>query len=232
MPPDRDVSIVRNATSADIEGVVSVHLEAFDTFFLTSLGPRFLSRLYAGYLAHPSGILLVTDGPYGNASSVAGFVAGTTDPPTFYSWLRRSRGIAMGLAAVPALVRRPRAVGRRLVSAVFYRGDASPTVASATLLASLGVDPASSGLGLGGMLTDAFVLRSRQLGRERIYLTTDAIGNERVLEFYRRHGFHETSLLDRADGRAMAVLVREPSSDTPDHGPDPLADTTRGSGDP
>jgi len=39
-------------------------------------------------------------------------------------------------------------------------------------------------------------------------------------------------LTDRADGRAMAVLVREPSSDTPDHGPDPLADTTRGSGDP
>jgi ribosomal protein S18 acetylase RimI-like enzyme len=203
------LSAVREASPRDVDPVVAVHLAAFESFFLTSLGPRFLRHLYAGYVAHPSGILLLADG--GGTSDdapVAGFVAGTTDPAAFYGWLRRSHGPAMALAAAPALIRRPLVVGRRLASAVRYRGQAPRRLTDAALLASLAVHPGSSGLGLGGLLVDAFVERVREADREVAYLSTDVADNERVLEFYGRHGFREAERVRRSGGREMAILIR------------------------
>jgi ribosomal protein S18 acetylase RimI-like enzyme len=194
---------VRPASPADIDRVVAVHQAAFGAFFLTSLGPRFLSRLYRGYLGHPSGVLLVIGDP------VAGFVAGTTDPASFYRWLRRSQGPAMALAAVPALLRRPLAVGRRLASAVRYRGEEATPIPDGALLASLGVDPRAGGGGLGSALVEAFVERATEAGRTVTYCSTDAADNERVLAFYGRLGFREAERVRRGDGREMAVLIRE-----------------------
>jgi ribosomal protein S18 acetylase RimI-like enzyme len=218
VPRDDDV-IVRDATHDDLGRVVSVHVDAFDSFFLTSLGARFLELLYGAYLAHSSGILLVAGGTDSRSSSIDGFVAGTTDPPAFYAWLRRSRGMALGLAATPALIRRPGKVIPRLASAAIYRGDASPTVASSALLASLAVDPHSGGRGLGRMLVEAFTSRSRERGRDGVYLTTDAIGNDRVLDFYRRTGFHEVRRFVRGGGREMVLLAREHVDQGPDADP-------------
>jgi ribosomal protein S18 acetylase RimI-like enzyme len=218
VPPEDDAWVVRDATPGDIGRVVSVHIDAFDSYFLTSLGPRFLELLYEGYLSHPTGIMLVACERSGGPSSIAGFAAGTTDPAAFYAWLRRSRGISLGLAAAPALIRRPRDVIPRLASATIYRGDASPTVASSSLLASIAVHPDAGSRGLGRMLVDAFFTRSQERGRSGVYLTTDAIGNDRVLDFYRHSGFREAQRFVRSGGRHMVVLVRQngdrPSSAT------------------
>ena len=155
--------LLREARPDDIPAIVAVHQAAFSSFFLTSLGPRFLHRLYAGYVAHESGILVVAADTAGGAP-VRGFVAGTTDPEAFYAWLRRTRGSAMALAAAPALARHPLVVGRRLVSAIRYRGDAPSAVADAALLASLCVHPDSAGGGVGGQLVAAFVARAVEAG--------------------------------------------------------------------
>ncbi len=202
---------IRAASTADLEAIVAVHRAAFDTFFLTSLGPRFLVRLYAGYLAHPSGILLVDDAS--GSAPIRGFVAGTTEPESFYAWLRRTRGPALALAAAPALARRPLRVGRRLVAAIRYRGEAPRTVPDAALLASLAVRPDSAGGGVGGGLVGAFVDRAREAGRPVTYCSTDVAGNDRVLEFYRRQGFHEAERVRRPEGREMAILIRDPGDD-------------------
>ena len=209
------MTFVRAATPADLERIVAVHKAAFAGFFLTSLGDRFLRSLYGGYLQHPSGVLLVaTDGaPDGR---ITGFVAGTTDPPAFYGWLRRSRGPAMAVAAIPALVRRPLMVGRRLVAAVRYRGEEARPIPDGALLASIGVDPATSGQGAGAALVEAFVGRAAEAGRSVTYCSTDAADNERVLAFYGRLGFHEAERIRRGDGRAMVVLIREtPKAEAP-----------------
>jgi ribosomal protein S18 acetylase RimI-like enzyme len=219
------VTALREATTGDVEAIVAIHRAAFPSSFLTSLGPRFLAHLYTGYLDHPSGILLVAAGAAdaggeaaaaaegvagmdGSSGPVRGFVAGTTEPEAFYAWLRRTRGPAMSVVAVPALARRPLVVGRRLVSAIRYRGEAPQTVGHAALLASLGVDPGSSGGGLGSRLVEGFVARALEASRPVTYLSTDVAGNDRVLEFYRRNGFHEAERLRRPDGREMAVLIR------------------------
>jgi ribosomal protein S18 acetylase RimI-like enzyme len=208
------VTILRDASPGDVDDVVAVHRAAFASFFLTSLGPRFLAHLYAGYLAHPSGILVVADDAAGG-TPIRGFVAGTTEPEAFYAWLRRRRGPAMALAAGPALARRPLGVGRRLVSAIRYRGEAPQRVPDAALLASLAVHPDSSGRGLGGVLVGAFVGRALEAGRSVTYLSTDVDGNDRVLEFYRRQGFHEAERMRRSEGREMAILIRSADASSP-----------------
>ena len=204
------MSTIRVATQRDVDEIVAVHQAAFETFFLTSLGPRFLGYLYRGYLAHPSGIVLVGLDPV-HEGRIAGFVAGTTDPATFYGWLRRSHGLKMALAAAPALARRPIAVGRRLVSAIRYRGQPPQRVAGAALLASLAVDPRIAGQGRGSSLVQAFVERAREAGRSLTYCSTDAADNDRVLTFYARLGFREVERFRQSGGREMAILIHDAS---------------------
>ena len=206
---------VRDASAGDIERIVEIHGSAFASFFLTSLGRRFLRRLYGGYLAHPSGVLLVAVEASPDAVGdvrIEGFVAGTTDPAAFYGWLRRHHGLAMAVAALPALVRRPLVVGRRLASAIRYRGQEAKPVPDAALLASIAVNPHTSGRGVGAALVNAFVRRALETGRSVSYCSTDAIGNERVLAFYRRLGFQEADRTRLRDGREMVVLTRDVAS--------------------
>jgi ribosomal protein S18 acetylase RimI-like enzyme len=215
------MTAIRPATSSDVDEIVAVHQAAFESFFLTSLGPRFLTRLYRGYLAHPSGLVLVAterstvsgiDGASQgrvDGDRIAGFVAGTTEPEAFYGWLRRSQGVRLGLAAAPAFAVRPVTVGRRVVAAVRYRGESPQHVAGAALLASLAVDPAVSGRGLGGRLVEAFVTGAHEAGHDLTYCSTDAADNDRVLAFYRRLGFREAERIRRSGGREMAILIRD-----------------------
>lgn len=206
--------MIRDGTAADIDRIVAVHQAAFASFFLTSLGPRFLTRLYRGYLDHPSGLLLVGGDPSTpdgtvDGDRITGFVAGTTEPAAFYRWLRRSSGPSLAVAAAPALARRPLVVGRRLVSAGRYRGESPGEIAGAALLASLAVDPATSGRGLGGRLVEAFTARAHEAGHDLTYCSTDAADNDRVLAFYRKLGFREAQRIRRSGGREMAILIRD-----------------------
>ncbi len=74
-----DVKIVE-ATSADIDGIVSCHLESFEGFFLSFMGPRFLGLLYRELLRSPKGIGLVAL----RGKLVVGFALGTMDTPGLY----------------------------------------------------------------------------------------------------------------------------------------------------
>lgn len=73
--------------------------------------------------------------------------------------------------------------------------------------------PIQAGGGVGGGLVGAFVDRAREAGRPVTYCSTDVAGNDRVLEFYRRQGFHEAERVRRPEGREMAILIRDPGDD-------------------
>jgi ribosomal protein S18 acetylase RimI-like enzyme len=196
---------VRNATSGDVEAVVATHLRAFDGFFLTMLGPRFLRRLYSAFLREPTGILVVGE----DDSVVRGFVAGTTQPKGFFRRLLARQGAGFALSAVPALLRSPRRVARRLLAAVTYRGEAPAALPEAALLSSIAVDPDFSGRGLAGSLLQGFIEEARQKGCRAIYLTTDRDDNSQVRSFYERNGFRAADLILRDGGRSMVRYVRE-----------------------
>jgi glycosyltransferase involved in cell wall biosynthesis/ribosomal protein S18 acetylase RimI-like enzyme len=191
--------VVRAIRRADVPAAVRIHVEAFKGFFLTELGPAFLRELYAGFCDRPEGLGYVAE----QDGRIVGVVAGTTTPAGFFSKLLLERWPAFSVAALPAVVRRPGALGR-VLRAVRYRGEEPPALGKqVALLSSIAVDPSAHGKGLGGALVRAFVDGAAERGVEQVYLTTDGADNDAVNAFYQRIGFTLDGSFLTPEGRPM-----------------------------
>jgi ribosomal protein S18 acetylase RimI-like enzyme len=197
--------VVRPATVADVPAVVRVHQGAFPGFMLTLLGPRFLQRLYRGFIFESSGVLLVAQQP---DREIVGLLAGARMPAEFFGRMRRRRGLVMACCAVPALLRHPLRVGERLLSAIRYRGDRPMDLPGYWLLSSLGVRQADAGGGVGSALVRDFCDAARSQGAPGVYLLTDKNDNAAVQRFYAKHDFIIHATQRRGDGRQLLMLVR------------------------
>lgn len=199
------IPLIRTTTNGDLSHLCSIHGESFPGFFLTSLGPRFLRLLYAGFAHEPGGICIVVE----DKGVVVGFAAGTTAPDVFFGRLLRRQGWRFALAAIPGLLRNPGFVARKCFGALFYRGEQPAGLANAALLSSLAVSPACGGQGLGQQLVQAFADESRRQGCSAIYLTTDEADNARVNRFYAKCGFVLRDTFKRPGKRVMNRWVME-----------------------
>jgi colanic acid biosynthesis glycosyl transferase WcaI len=193
------------ATAADVPGLVSAHREAFPEFFLTMLGERFLRRFYAAVVRDPDALCFVAR----SGGRVVGFVSGPLEPAGFFRKLLLREGIGFCLDAIPALMRRPGFVARRLWGAVTYRGEAPMVREHAALVSSIAVSPVASGRGLGRELLDAFCEAAASRGVSSVYLLTDRDYNSDTNQFYFKSGFTLESQVARSGGRAMNRYVRE-----------------------
>lgn len=186
---------------SDVPQAVDVHMAAFPSFFLTTLGRRFLSEMYYGFVDDEDSIALITR----RDTVVTGVVIGTTRPQAFFSRLLRRRWWRFGLAGLVGCLRRPSAVWR-LTRAILYRGDAPPGEGYA-LLSSIAVAPGFQRHGIGKILVQGWIETVRMRGSRAAYLTTDADHNESVNAFYQKSGW----LLERSyvtrEGRAMNRYV-------------------------
>jgi ribosomal protein S18 acetylase RimI-like enzyme len=195
---------IRSATVDDVIAVAKIHSVAFPNFFLTTLGDRFLRELYSGFLNHSSGIFFVAD----EAGNVVGFVAGTSSPDSFFPAMRQRRGLFFLINAIPAVLRNPMTVIRKLYTAIFYSGDKPVELENGALLSSLGVMPMALGKNVGRELLAQFESDAFSRGAEFVYLTTDEIGNDRVNAFYRKCGYHEESRFLQQAHRPMLRYVK------------------------
>lgn len=181
-----------------IPTIVQAHLASFPGFFLSFLGPRFLSLYYAGILAASEGIGFV----YLNTSGGAvGFVAGSSNPRGFYSRLLKRDWLKFALASVGAIIRKPTAVGR-IVRGLFHSGR-NPCGDDVAGLFSIGVLPELQGTGVGKLLVHAFLHEARMCGCKRVFLTTDCDNNEVVNSFYQMLGFCIERQYETPEGRRM-----------------------------
>jgi ribosomal protein S18 acetylase RimI-like enzyme len=192
-----------------LDDVVLIHQEAFPGFFMTQLGPRFLREYYRCVLEFRRGLLLTE---YSD-SRCCGFVAGFIDPASFYEELH-SRRLRLGLAAAAGIVARP---GRLLPLIGNYaraeRAAHQPPEIGTAELSSLAVRPSATGRGLGSRLVREFIAAARDGGAARVVLTTDAIGNEPVNEFYRRLGFTCRRTFQARRNRLLNEYVIETAED-------------------
>jgi ribosomal protein S18 acetylase RimI-like enzyme len=181
-----------------IPAVVRVHMASFPGFFLSFLGPRFLSLYYAGICALPEGIGIV----YLNASGVpAGFVAGSTNPRGFYSRLLKRDWFKFALASVSAIVRKPSAISR--IARGLTHPSGNPVGADVVGLFSIGVLPELQGTGAGKRLVQAFLHEAGNRGCKRVFLTTDRDENDAVNTFYQKLGFSIERQYETPEGRRM-----------------------------
>jgi ribosomal protein S18 acetylase RimI-like enzyme len=192
------------AQLAHLDSIVKIHMEAFQGFFLESLGERFLKELYLGFLLDRSGICLVAiDGKL-----VVGFVAGTSEPDGFFLRLLRSRWRAFLFAGLVALLLRPLRVGRKFFYALRYRGERPVDVPHAALLSSIGVARGDTGKGIGGTLLSSFCEEVRVRGVPVVFLTTDRDRNDAVNRLYRSNGFTWHSSFLKKPCRWMNLYTR------------------------
>lgn len=183
-------------TTRDVPRVVEVHQAAFKDFFLTFLGPRFLRLLY-GEAVKLGEIALVAEVD----GQVLGLVMGSVQPSGFYGKLLRRRLVAFGVAAAPAVLRRP-SVAMRVSKALLKPKMAAKPAGTATLM-SLAVMPAGQGHGAGGALVAAFAAEARRRGALVVDLATDRDNNQGAKKFYLSVGFRLAGELVTAEGRAL-----------------------------
>jgi len=182
---------------SDVPQVVIIHLESFQGFFLSLLGPNFLRQLYTSILEDPSGIAWV----YKEASQVIGFVAGTSQPPGFYRRLAERHWQQFALASFGPFLRQP-SILPRLLRAFKTPYQDLPRENCGKLL-SIAVLPEYQGKGIGEALILAFFDEAKSRGLEQVILTTDRDHNEGVNRFYQALGFTIHRSFITPEGREM-----------------------------
>lgn len=187
--------IIREMVASDLGAVVAIHKEAFEGFFLTRMGPRFLRAYYQSVLDFEACISLVA---YDTESDRAlGLAVGFRDPQGFYALFRQRRK-QMLLAILLAVVRDPGLVPQILRNMRRVEAQAEQPV-DAVELSSIAVG--APGRGVGGALLEAFADKARSEGAHRLILTTDAEGNDPVRGFYEARGFTLDGYEDRGERR-------------------------------
>ena len=203
---------VRRMAASDVPDVVRVHLTAFPGFFLSFLGPRFLTLYYEECVKQGeiACVAIVR-------SELAGFVMGSAHPAQFYSGLVKRRAMRFAAVALPAVIKQPR-IALRVARALRKPREALRIDGTATLM-SLGVAPDRHGQGIGSKLVAAFLAEARARGSSRVDLTTDQARNEETNEFYRRMGFVVEREITTPEGRVLneyaidlIPLARSPDS--------------------
>ena len=190
---------LREMSTADADSVVQVHLASFPGFFLSSLGPAFLRLFYKAVAEDATGIAVVAE----RDDAIVGFVCGSSRPGGFYRRLFRRQWWKFGAAAAGTLVRHPSRIAH-LLGALRHRFDTADHGGSRWAeLMSLAVCPGAQALGIGRRLALRFLSLAREAGAERVTLTTDRVGNERVNRFYIRTGFTLTKSFVTHTGRDM-----------------------------
>jgi ribosomal protein S18 acetylase RimI-like enzyme len=194
---------IRPARHTDVGSVVSVHLEAFQGFFLSFLGAAFLRELYQAILADPSGMGYVCE----QSQQIVGFVFGTDQPAGFYRRLLRQRWWRFGVASVAPVLRRP-SVMPRILRAFHMPQQASSEPGVGTLM-SIAVSPGIQANGVGQALVHAFLQEAARRNLKKINLTTDRIGNDPANHFYQKQGFILDHCFVTPEGRQMNEYVIE-----------------------
>jgi ribosomal protein S18 acetylase RimI-like enzyme len=192
-------------SSADLAAVIRIHRAAFPHFFLTEMGPGFLGAYYLTVRRYGPSVFLVAE----DDAAVTGFVAGFGDSTGFYAsmkrrWWRLFLPLMLGIVRRPQLIRAVLANLTRVLAGLGQpRGESMPGGRSDCELASIAVDPACGGSGVGARLVIAFCERARDLGARTVTLTTERDDNESVNRFYRKLGFSVVREFHRGAERAM-----------------------------
>lgn len=208
------MNTTRAARQADVPNIVAIHQQAFPGFFLTTLGPRFLTRFYAAMTGSPDALCLVIEREYG----IEGFIVGPLHPAGYFRRLLLRQGPGFLRDALPAMLRNPGAVVRRVFRAVRYRGEAPVAWPGAALVSSVAVAPGAVGSGAAGALVERFCAEAAARGTTHVYLTTDVVDNPAANRFYQKHGFVVESVIVRPDGRAMNRYLRPLAAPNPSAG--------------
>ena len=187
---------VRPATDRDLDAIATLHAVRISEGFLSSLGPRFLRRLYRRVLRSPGCFVFVAT----SDDEVDGFVAAVDNVTALYKRFMLRDGIVAGLAAAPRLA----VAVPRVIETLRYPA-ATTELPDAEILA-VAVAASSGGRGVGRSLVAAAVAEfaARTVTAVKVVTTAD---NSAALAMYRACGFETAARVEVHSGRESEVLV-------------------------
>lgn len=183
---------------ATIEEVVSIHLAAFQGFFLTFLGRGFLRQMYRSYCEYnQSGLLVAFD----ENKQPIGFIAYSGDISGLYRYMLKKKLMPFAWYSLGAFLRKPK-VFMRLIRA-FIKPSETRREVSYVELASIGVKSDLKSKGVGSQLINRLIETVDFSKYAYITLETDAIDNNDVNCFYQKNGFVLKREFETHEGRKM-----------------------------
>ena len=195
--------IIRKATINDVDTIVEIHLNAFEGFFLTSLGAEYLRFYYSCFVRSNETVTMIAE----ENGVIYGFSASSKFCKGFNSRLIKSNLIAFGLLSFKLLLIKPISL-LRLVKNLSKKGENVIDNEDYAELYSIGVCKSAQGKGVGKML----LLKSEQVMKEegvtRVSLTTDFDNNEQAVGFYHSMGYETLYEFVTYPNRKMYRLVK------------------------
>lgn len=195
--------IIRKATINDVDTIVEIHLNAFEGFFLTSLGAEFLRFYYSCFVRSNETVTMIAE----ENGVIYGFSASSKFCKGFNSRLIKSNLIAFGLLSFKLLLIKPISL-LRLVKNLTKKGENVIDNEDYAELYSIGVCKSAQGKGVGKML----LLKSEQVMKEegvtRVSLTTDFDNNEQAVGFYHSMGYETLYEFVTYPNRKMYRLIK------------------------
>jgi ribosomal protein S18 acetylase RimI-like enzyme len=197
--PGRDAPAeldVRRATVADAPALAALHATRISEGFLPSLGPKFLTRLYAR-IARSSGAFgyVVADGDH-----VLAFATGAESVSKLYKEFVIHDGVAASFDALPRLARSV----RRVVETLRY--PATTTDLPRAEILSVATDAAATGRGHGALALRAATTEFARRGCSAVKVTVGA-ANTGAVRFYESCAFERRGEVTVHGDARSEVLV-------------------------
>lgn len=194
---------IREANSKDIDSIVDIHSDAFNGFFLTSLGPDFLKLYYGCFINNRETVTLVAE----DDGIIYGFSALTIKSKGFNNRLIKNNLFAFGLFFIKLLLNSPMSLIRLLKNLSKINGKINDNRDYAELY-SIGVSRSAQGKGIGKKLLSVSELKMQEAGVKRISLTTDYMNNKSVVSFYNSMGYSTLYIFSTYPNRKMFRLIK------------------------
>jgi ribosomal protein S18 acetylase RimI-like enzyme len=191
-----DSTEVRQATVADAARLAELHSSRISEGFLTSLGPRFLTRLYRRVALSPKAFAVVVS----DNGRIVAFAAASTDVSRFYKDFIVHDGVIAGLGSAPRVVRSV----PRILETLRYPALTS-TLPKAEIL-SVATDESVGGQGFGSIALTHATRELERLGCRAAKVVAGA-ENDPALRLYHRNGFASHTEISVHGNATSEVLV-------------------------
>ncbi len=195
---------IQKATKNDIEAIVRVHEAAFPDFFLTQLGFAFLRLYYKSVMNHKDGVLLTCkmDG------ATIGLCAGAVLSAGFNTKLIKANLFQFGWESMKILFTKPKALIHLMKNISKEDSSVGDNGEYAELL-SIAVDPKVQRSGAGKAMLLELEKVLKEIGGERLSLTTDYEDNDKAVSFYKSLGYEPWYDFVTYPNRRMYRLIKQ-----------------------
>lgn len=172
---------VRKLSEHDAKAIALLHQQAFEGFFLSSLGLRFLVAFYRSVLQHPQGLGF----GFFSGNTLIGFSIGAQQNSGFYTAVLKSNWHRLLWSALPQLLD-PSKTFRLLRS---FTGSKNTPFTNVPVLLSICVNKNEESKGVGAQLLQVFEKDLVKLGHKSLILCTDTHHNDSVNRFYQKNKY-------------------------------------------